>query len=209
MSLLLLGLLSAAVPAEARLLVDSSTLSAAWINAVVEGRGPLPALAAVQAAAKTAATLYSDAEVSSWSSRARLRGLLPGVDVAVGTDLDFGLRDAGAAELTTTEGRGFTARLSARWALGELIFSDAEMRAHRESTHRRAQIDLVVDRVTDLYFERLTVLVASCVHESTALAILARRLDGAIAALTGGLEGPRNQKELTCDDRFGSRRASP
>jgi len=209
MSLLLLGLLSAAVPAEARLLVDSSTLSAAWINAVVEGRGPLPALAEVQAAAKTAATMYSDAEVSAWSNRARLRGLLPGVDVAVGTDLDFGLRDAGSTELTTTEGRGFTARLSARWTLGELIFSDAEMRAHRESTHRRAQIDLVVDRVTDLYFERLTVLVASCVRDSTALAILARRLDGAIAALTGGLVGPENQKEITCDDRFGSRRASP
>lgn len=209
MSLLLLGLVSAAVPAEARLLVDSSTLSAAWIDAVIAGSGPLPALAEVQAAAKANATLYSDAEVSGWSTRARLRGLLPGVDVAMGTDLDFGLRDAGSTELTTTEGRGFTARLSARWSLGELVFSDAEMRAHRESTHRRAQIDLVVDRVTDLYFERLTILVASCVRDSTALAIVARRLDGAIAALTGGLTGPKEQKEIPCAARFGSARPSP
>lgn len=209
MSPLLLGLLAAAVPAEARHLVDSSTLSAAWIDAVVAGRGPLPALAEVQAAAKANATIYSDAEVAGWSSRARLRGLLPGVDVAMGTDLDYGLRDAGSTELTTTLGRGFTARLGARWSLGELIFSDTEMRAHRESTHRRAQIDLVVDRVTDLYFERLTVLVASCVRDSTALAIVARRLDGAIAALTGGLPGPHHQQEITCADRFGSARTSP
>ncbi|MFO0726930.1 MAG: hypothetical protein U1E65_24315 [Myxococcota bacterium] len=207
MSALLLAALVANLPPEARALVDTATISGDWLDAIILGEGEMLSLARVQEAAAAHASLYTDEEARAWPLRSRLRGLLPNLEASVGTDADVALRD-GSTSFITSEGRGFLARVSGRWSLGELLFSDAEMRAHRESAHRRAAIDVAVDRATELYFDRLEVLILGCSLEAPSLALRARRLDGAIAALTGGLRPENKKGYLKCDERFRYRRGS-
>ena len=168
-------------------LVASSTAGSP-LDDIVEGRDVLPSLAAVQEAAAAAIGAPGPDEVAGWGRRARLRGLVPRFDVVVGTDNDLDVRDSFSdlRSRTTTEGRAFELRFSARWALGDVVFNDAELRANREAVAQWAARRLVLERVTRIYFERVQVLLRSRDQPSPELALRAARLDGLLRALTGG-----------------------
>jgi hypothetical protein len=169
-------------------LVASST-GAAWLDAVIEGRGELPSLADVQWAAVAQMTIPSDDETRGWAGRARLRGLVPELQLGVGTNSALSARDNLSASPTEidTIGEGVTAHAQAKWTLGDLVFADVELRANREALARAAAIRLVKDRVTRIYFERVEVLARQRRAPSTELAIRAAQLDGLLRAYTGGL----------------------
>jgi hypothetical protein len=161
--------------------------SAPWIADVVAGRGPLPALAEVQDAAERRLARTDDSE--SWARRARWRGAVPRLDVALGTDADLDVRDsfAVARTRTTVEGRGFGFEIGARWELGDLVFARDELRASREQLAREAARRLLRDDATELYFERLAVLIRQQRSPSPEHDLAAARLDAALRALCGPL----------------------
>lgn len=170
----------------AALLLTVTATSSGWVQEIVEGQGPLPPLEQVQRMAVQAL----DAGGAGWARRARLRGLVPRLDVAVGTDADLDVRDSvtTSRSRTTTEGRAFGFEISARWDFGDLVFSDLELRANREALARSAARRLVRDRVTQLYFQRLELLLEPA---SIARDVKAARLDGLIRAYTSdGSEEP-------------------
>jgi multidrug efflux pump subunit AcrA (membrane-fusion protein) len=96
---------------------------------IVAGRGGLPSLAQVQEAAVAALALTDAEEVEAWSSRARLRGLAPTVDARFGTTTDLDVRGEVDGEGWTRVGRGLGLDVSTRFNLGDLVFSDQELRA--------------------------------------------------------------------------------
>lgn len=164
-------------------LVASSTCTPAEIAAYVAGQRGLPSLDQVQAAARAAAWAATDEP--EWS-RARWRGLVPRLDVSVGTDADLDVRDT-IETRTTVEGRALGLRVAARFELGDLVFSDAELRAARLRSARGDAADARVLRATELYFDRVAVALALRGEPSVALALRAGLLDGQLTALTGGL----------------------
>lgn len=168
----------------------SSSTPAVSIQTLVEGKTSFPALAVVQAAA---ASRIVDAASFSWAQRARLRGLLPNFEVSFGSDSDRDVRitaKTGAASFA--EGREYGLRLRARWHLSELVFDDAELRAHRERLASEAARRLIIDQVTQLYFNRVELFfLALTPHRK----LKAARLEGRIHGLTGGqIFGERNVK---------------
>lgn len=174
----------------------ATAADAMLIDAYVAGCAELPSLDAVQAAAVETLAVAGEETALGWASRARWRGLAPQVDVAVGSDADVGVRDTwqGALERTTTTGQAFAIEVGARWQLGELVFSDAELRANRESLARSASVQLARERVTKLYFERIEVALLSRDKKSRELSLALARLDGLLRAATGGkLEIPRKK----------------
>jgi hypothetical protein len=171
------------------LVVRSATVAdAAVIDALVAGCGELPSLEAVQNAAVEALAIADEATASGWASRARWRGIAPSFDIAVGSDADIDVRDSwqGALERTTSSGRKLGLEIGARWELGELIFSDAELRASREMLARSAAVQLARERATKLYFERIEVYLLSRERPSRELSLALARLDGLLRAITGG-----------------------
>ena len=169
-------------------LTSSSTGSATWVDNVVAGRGTLPALRDVQRAARLQVTTGAPGGAAGWGHRARLRGLVPRLAVAFGTDADRDIRRSLTTSLarTTTEGRAVDFEVAARWNLSEVVFSDAELRASREAIARAAAVRIAVDRVTRVYFERVSLLVRLHKKPTEALTIEAARLEGLMHALTGG-----------------------
>jgi hypothetical protein len=164
--------------------IATSTCTQAEIDAVIAGRGPLPSLARVQDAARAVALARADDE--AWSERARWRGLIPRIDVSVGTNTDLAVRDTVDAR-TVAEARALGLRVAARFELGDLVFSDAELRgAHQRAAREDAADDRVL-RVTALYFDRVAVVIALRARPSVELSLKARLLDGQLTALTGGL----------------------
>lgn len=167
-------------PQEAAQLVED------WVN----GRVGHPSLARVQRAAVAALRLEPEARVEGWSDRARSRAWLPRVDIRLGTDRNLDVRRPGSVDPTWTEGQGLGADLALRWRLGGLVFDDAEIRVdgirRRRSTMRR----LAKERVTRLFFERVTVELRRREPEPPAeLELEAARLDGLLDAATGGRWG--------------------
>jgi hypothetical protein len=153
-------------------LVASATVSdTALIDALIAGCGELPSLESVQRAAVDSLAIAGDDT-----------GLAPKIDVAIGSDADVGVRDVwqDEHERTTTNGRKLGVELAARWELGELVFSDSELRANREALARSSTIQLARERVTKL------VWLLARAKPTRELAFAAARLDGLIAAMTGG-----------------------
>jgi hypothetical protein len=166
------------------------------IEAYVAGCLDLPSLEVVQETSVETLVVADEDTVKSWAGRARWRGLAPQLDVAVGSDADVGVRDTwqDALERTTTTGRALAIEAGARWQLGELIFSDAELRANREALARAATVQLARERVTKLYFERIEVALLARDKPSRELSLALARLDGLLRAATGGkLEIPRKK----------------
>lgn len=156
------------------------------VRALVEGRDVFPALSATQRAAVEALDLEPAARAREWSSRARERGWVPRVDVRMGTDADRDVRALGSLDEKWTEERGFGADLAFRWSLGDVVFADAELRVNRERLARAAAVRLARERVTKVFFERLEVELALRAKPEPELVVEAARLDGLLAALTGG-----------------------
>lgn len=177
-------------------LVATATISDAWLDAVLAGRDGLPALTDVQDAAVEASR---GARSTDWATRARWRGLLPEVSVTVGHDADLALRDSATTDgaRLQSEAQAIGIRATTRWALGDLVFADAELRAHREQTLNLGEERVVRERVTDLYFKRLEVQLALCLEPTLERQLLARRLDGLLVALAGAA-AKRPRRELSC-----------
>jgi hypothetical protein len=167
---------------------SATVADAAVIDALVAGCGELPSLEAVQNAAVETLAISDEETARGWAARARWRGLAPQVDVAVGSDADVDVRDSweGALQRTTSSGRKLGIEVGARWALGELIFSDAELRANREMLARSATVQLARERATKLFFERIEVYLLSRERPSRELSLALARLDGLLRAITGG-----------------------
>jgi hypothetical protein len=162
---------------------------------IVAGRGGLPSLAQVQEAAVAALALTDAEEVEAWSSRARLRGLAPTVDARFGTTTDLDVRGEVDGEGWTRVGRGLGLDVSTRFNLGDLVFSDQELRASRERLARSAAIRLARERATRIYFQRVANLLEVRARPNAAALLEAARLDGLLQAVTGGrLVGPREKK---------------
>lgn len=176
----------------------SSAAEQRLIDELVAGKGPLPSLAEVQRAAVDALALTPDSDASGWPSRARWRGLVPRVDLSAGTDDGLDVRSSASTptDPVTTQGHKLGLDLKARWELGELVFSDMELRANREALARAAAAQLAREHVTKLYFERLEIWLKQRTDGTPALALAAARLDGLIRAATAGrLDRPRKEKQ--------------
>ncbi len=158
----------------------------ARIDGIVAGADILPALAKVQSDAEAALQLPSAEQVKDWTSRARLRGLLPQLDVRFGSQRDLLIRDTAEGLDWARSGQGLGLNIAARWGLGALLLSDVEVRMHTERLRRSAALRLARTRVTELYFERVEVLLALRQETTPALLLDAARLDGLLAALTAG-----------------------
>jgi hypothetical protein len=170
----------------------------AVIDAIVAGCGELPSLIEVQDAAVEALAIADEETARNWASRARWRGLAPQIDVAIASDADIDIRDSweGALDRTTSSGRKLGLELGARFELGELVFSDAELRANREALARAATLSLARERATKLYFERIEVSLLARTNPSRELALAIARLDGLLRAMTGGrIEIPKKEKK--------------
>ncbi|MCK6546846.1 hypothetical protein L6R52_13440 [Myxococcota bacterium] len=168
--------------------VSTSTDAASrLIDALVDGRAELPALADVQRAAEDALELTPSTEAEAWARRARLRGLVPDLEAGLGRDADLDVRASGESTFkTTTEGRQLAVDVGVRFELGELVFSDLELRASRERLARAASIQLARDRVTQLYFDRVELALRLRDAPTPELLLVAARLEGLLDALTGG-----------------------
>lgn len=168
--------------------VTTSSISEDWVERVVRGEDALPSLADAQRLAEESLGVPAAEDARGWAGRARWSGVVPALDVSVGTDSDLDVRDSFSQQVArvTTAGRAFGFRVGARWDLGEVIFHDAELRANREALARAAAAALVRERVTELYFERLEVLAAQRVRNELALDLKAARLDGLLRAMTDG-----------------------
>ena len=167
-------------------LVASSSCSAAELDAIVRGERELPGLAEVHAAARAH---WRSTAPEVWTSRARWRGLVPRLDISVGTDVDTDVRDTLEAR-TTMEGRAVGVRVSARFELGELIYAEPELRMSRERAAAEAGLRELLAEVTTLYFERVAVLIAQRARSTPAVELRARLLDGRISALTSPGDTP-------------------
>lgn len=162
--------------------LPAQTHSPSWPQ-MVEGTPSWPSLARTRAAAREAMRLVSDDEVESWARRARDRAWLPRLDVRFGTRGDQDVRSLGTASESWAEGRDFGVDLALRWGLRDLVFSDVELRAHREQLARSVALQRRIESVTKAYFQRLEVELAEPSAERTqAMA----RLDGTLDALTAG-----------------------
>lgn len=153
---------------------------------IVQGRGELPALVEVQEAAVQALELTEGEEVEAWSSRARLRGLAPTLDARFGTTTDLDVRGEVDGAGWTRVGRGLGLDVSTRFNLGDLIFSDQELRASRERLARSAAIRLARERATRIYFQRVANLLELRARPNAEALFDAARLDGLLRAVTGG-----------------------
>jgi hypothetical protein len=172
--------LLAAPPGGAVELVASSSCSPAELDAIVRGERELPALAEVQAAARSR---WRTTAPEASATRARWRGLVPRLDVSVGTDVDSDVRDTLEAR-TTMEGRALGVRVSARFELGELVYAEPELRMHRERAAAEAALRELLTEVTTIYFERVAVLLLQRSSSTPTVELRARLLDGRLAALT-------------------------
>lgn len=162
---------------------------------IIEGRGGLPSLAEVQTAAVEALALTDGPEVEGWSSRARLRGLAPTLEARLGTTTDLDVRGEVDGEGWTRVGRGLGLDVSTRFNLGDLVFSDQELRASRERLARSAAIRLARERATRIYFQRVANLLELRARPTAEALFEAARLDGLLRAVTGGrLHHPREKK---------------
>jgi hypothetical protein len=158
----------------------------ARIGAIVDGRDRLPSLVEVQSAAEVALELTGADEAEGWSRRARLRGLVPALDGRFGTDTDLTVRDSEENGGWSTLGHGLGFDVSAKLALGDLVFSDIELRASRERTARSAAIRLAKERVTRLYFRWIEVRIALDDEPTIERLIEAQRIEALLRAATGG-----------------------
>lgn len=190
MSALAALLLLAALPAE-----TATTTLQRWVDDAVAGRTELPALAEVQAAAEASLRLGDDDTVASWDANANLRALLPRLDVRFGTQRDVLVRDTLEGLDWARTGQGLGVDVAARWALGDLLLSDAELGIHKARLARAAAVRLARERVTQLYFQRVEVLVRMRLEPNLELVLEAARLDGLLDALTGGRLRAREREQ--------------
>lgn len=161
-----------------------------WIKKWVAGQGLFPGLRRVQAAAEAALGLESPDRVRVWASRARQRALLPQLDVRAGTDTDVDVRTPRQNSEFWRQTRGLGADLRLRWGLANLVFSEFELKIHREQRARAAAVRLIREKVTQLYFERLELelmLKQSEVKNLAEVLLDIARIDGQLAAMTSGL----------------------
>lgn len=165
------------------------------LERIIQGLDVLPSLASVQAAAEDALELSSADDVASWSRRARLRGLLPTLEGKFGTTTDLDVRGEGDAVEWTRVGRGLGVDASARFNLGDLIFSDQELRASRERLARSAALRLARERATRLYFQRVANLLELRRRPTAEGLLEAARIDGLLRAVTGGRLPPQEKQK--------------
>lgn len=164
-------------------LVVSSTPSAEVWRRMIQGTPTWPSLARTRTAAIQTLALPPSSEVDSWAQRARDRSWLPRVDVRLGTRGDQDVRSLGTASESWTEGRDFGVDVSLRWGLAGLVFSEVEVRAHRERRARAVLLRRVVEEVTKVYLRRVEVELAPSTPDRVREGV---RLDVVLDALTGG-----------------------
>lgn len=156
------------------------------LDAIVAGEDRLPSLRSVQQDAEAAMQLPSADEVQGWSGRARLRALLPRLDVRFGSQRDLLVRDSIEGLDWARSGQGFGINVAAQWGLSSLVMSEQEPRLHQERLRRAAAIRLARERVTELYFERVQALLTLEEAPSPELLLEAAHLDAQLSALTNG-----------------------
>lgn len=120
-----------------------------------------PTIEEVQEAALRRAAV--DPRISRrWLVRARAAAILPSVqgELDVKRDLGWSLdQEAGAADqLQQDAGAGRSMRVRVTWDLDRLIFDPNELRAARAAVDMAQVREQVLVRVTQLYFERLGLL---------------------------------------------------
>jgi hypothetical protein len=164
---------------------------------IVRGRAGIPPLQETQERAVLAMGVDEDGLDPGWAGRSRLRGLLPRVEARMGSnqDQDVRIEDLDISSRRTNEGQALALDLGVRFELGDLIFSDQELRANRELLARGAAVRVAKERVTKFYFARLRVLLLLRAGPTQALLLEAARLDGLLNALTGGYWYVRSAKE--------------
>jgi hypothetical protein len=165
-----------------------------WVDDAVAGRAGLPALVEVQAAAEASLHLADDATVAGWDRNANLRALLPRLDVRFGSQRDVLVRDTLEGLDWARTGQGLGVDVAARWSLGDLLLSDAELGIHKARLARAAAVRLARERVTQVYFQRVEVMVRLRLAPDLELVLEAARLDGLLDALTGGRLGAQERE---------------
>jgi len=158
------------------------TSTTSWtLEEIIQGKSLFPALQAVQAA--TGEQLQSPLN-KDWQSRARIRGVLPDLDVSFGTDVDNDVRVSSGHSSSHFEGREYGFKVRARWHLSSLVFDSWELRAYRQELSVKSKRRLRLDEVTQLYFKRVELMfLPVTMHRK----LRAARLEGRISILTGGV----------------------
>ena len=192
-ALWLIALAATTAASDVKTVETSTTVVHAWIDDTVAGRDELPALEEVQAAAVRALGLGTAARAEDWDASARWRAVLPQLQVRFGSQRDLLVRDSLAGTDWARTGQGLGLDISARWGLGDLLLSDLEMRVHRERLARSAAERLARERATQVYFQRVEVLVQMRQAPAHELVLEAARLDGLLRALTAGRYRRKNR----------------
>ncbi len=180
---------------------------ATWRRAWSEELAGIPSVAEVQRAA--ARRLAVDPSLARrWRKRARAAAALPVLrgEYDLRTDQGWQLdQEAGNAdELSQDLGAGHSVSVRATWELDRLIFDDNELRAARAAIDVERERERLLVLVTQLYFERLQLLLEdrlagppATASEQSAVESLQRRvrvaeIEAVLYAMTG-LEFPRQR----------------
>ena len=168
--------------------------SPAQIEAALARVATGPSLEALQDAATRRAGL-DPGLATRWLRRVRVAAALPTLSVQYDHRLDHGWaldREVGAADaLRTDAGSQGVIRAKATWELDRLIFSPDELRAARAALDLAEVRERVLVEVTQLYFERLRILVERELAPPTDLdaaieaALRVREIEGLLAGLCG------------------------
>ena len=177
------GMSGAAVnPLIGMVIVAGLSSTTSWtLDEVIQGKSLFPSLHAVQ----TATGEHFQFPINKdWQSRARMRGVLPDLEVSFGTDVDNDVRVSSGHSSSHFEGREYGFKLRARWHLSSLVFDSWELRAYRQELSARTNRRLRLDEVTQLYFKRVELMfLPVTMHRK----LRAARLEGRISILTGGV----------------------
>ncbi len=165
----------------------TSTGTEVLLARIVSGRECMPSLEQVQSWASENMGLASVDEAEGWSTRARLRGLVPRVAARLGSDANVYVKDiVGDWAPTTSDRRALALRVEARFDFGDLVFADPELRANREAIARSAAERLLLEEVTRLYFERVALWLSHLLSSAPEKVVQLAALDGLLRAHTGG-----------------------
>lgn len=168
---------------------EPAALAAA--TAALPGR---PTVAEVQAAALR--RLAVDPRVArGWLRRARAAAILPTLqgelDQSVVHDYQLDQAAGTADELSQDLGRGRGARARVTWELDRLLFNPDELRAARAALDADAERERILIVVTQLYFERLRLLLEIALlppqggEEAIARPLRIAEIEATLTGLTG------------------------
>lgn len=127
-----------------------------------------------------------------WLARARSAAILPTVQGALDSKRDLGWsldQEAGAADqLQQDAGAGRSLQLRVTWELDRLIFDPNELRAARAAIDVAQIREQVLVRVTQLYFERLQLLLQladASASEGRSIELRVLEIEAVLTGITG------------------------